>query len=122
MFLMLYHVRHAGMWIHVDNSAVCNAAISALVNVSVKTNQVSEITSDDLDAIVNVMSSHQNVKDIQEKALILLKNLSFSRENIIVMEQNPHLVSVIRSASSTWQTNFEDRVDYLLCVLPATNQ
>ncbi len=109
---------------HAEIPAVCNAALAALCNVSVNadTNQVSEITSDDFDAIVNVMRAHQNVEDIQRKALILLKNLSFSLANIMVMEQNPFLVPLIRSARSTWRIDFEGRVDYLLHVLIAANQ
>jgi len=124
MFLMLYHVRHAGMWIHVDNPAICNAAILALANVSayIDTNQVSEITSDDLDTIVNVMRAHQNVMNLQQNAVIVLKNLSSCRANIIVMEQNPYLVPVICSARARCTPNFQGHVDYLLRVLPASNQ
>ena len=109
---------------HADNAAICNAALATLANVSayVDTNEVSEITSGDLDAIVNAMRAHQNVEGIQRKSLILLKNFSFSRANIMVMEQNPCLVPLIRSARSTWQIDFEGRVDYLLHVLFAVNQ
>ena len=107
------------MWMHTEISAVCDIALAALCNVSVNvdTNQVSEITSYDLDAIVNATRAHQNFKDIQQKALILLKNLTFSCSNIMVMEQNPFLVPLIRSARSTWQIDFEGRVNYLLYVL-----
>jgi hypothetical protein len=112
------------MWMHAENPTVCDIALAALCNVSVNvdTNQVSEITSDDLDAIVNAMRAHQNVEGIQRKSLILLKNFSFSRSNIMVMEQNPCLVPLIRSARSTWQIDFEGRVHYLLHVLFAVNQ
>ena len=128
MFLILSHVRHAGMWIHADNPAVSYAAISALLNVSAysETNQVLEIRRDDLDAIVNAMRAHQNAKGVQQKALTLLMNLTVSRDNIIVMEQNPYLVPLIRLARSKWQTTFEEQttghVNHLLRVLPASNQ
>ena len=109
---------------HSENPSLCDIALAALCNVSVNvdTNRVSEITSEDLDTIVNVMRAHHDVESIQQKALILLKNLTFSRANVMVMEQNPFLVPLILSARSTWQENFESRVNYLLLVLPARNQ
>lgn len=114
--------RHLGMWMHAEIPAICDIALAALCNVSVnvETNQVSEITSDDLEAIVNVMRVHQDVKSIQQKALILLKNLTFSRVNIIVMEQNPFLVPLLLSVKSKWRHTFESRVDYLLLILPSS--
>ena len=105
---------------HADNAAICNAALATLANVSayVDTNEVSEITSSDLDAIVNAMRAHQNV---QQKAVILLKNLSLCRANIMVMERNPLLVPLIHMARSTWGSSFQGRADDLLRVLPASN-
>jgi hypothetical protein len=123
-FLFFPIVRHSGIWIHADNSAVCNVAMSALVNVSayVDRNLVSEIASGDLDSIVNAMRNHQNTKSIQQNALIVLKNLSSCRANLIIMKQNPFLVPLIHSAKSTWRTNFQGRADDLLRVLPVLRE
>jgi len=109
--------------VHADNAAICNAALATLANVSayVDTNEVSEITSGDLDAIVNAMRAHQNVQNVQQKAVILLKNLSLCPANIMVMERNPLLVPLIRTARSTWGRSFQGRADDLLRVLPASN-
>ncbi len=113
--------RHAGMWLHADNASVCNAALSALVNVSayVDRNRVSEIASSELDAIVNAMRNHQSIKSIQQNALIVLKKLSLCRANVMVMDQNPFIVPLINSAKSTCPT-LQGRADELLRVLSAT--
>lgn len=122
--------------------------------MSIDTNEVSEITRDDLDAVVNATRSHQNVKVVQENAsklfiendndnsnvvltrcllttdnslslslsVILLRNFTFSRTNIMVMEQNPFIVPLVRSAMSKHNDHFQGRADDLLRVLPAPNQ
>ncbi|KAL7543232.1 hypothetical protein ACHAXR_012523 [Thalassiosira sp. AJA248-18] len=112
------------MWLHSGNSTVSNAALCALCNMSVnvETNEVSEIMDGDLEAIVNAMRTHQTVRAIQENAIILLRNFTFSRTNIMVLEQNPFLVPLIRSAMSNFNDHFGNRADNLLCVLPALNQ
>ncbi|KAL7543729.1 hypothetical protein ACHAXR_013251 [Thalassiosira sp. AJA248-18] len=112
------------MWLHSGNSSVCKAALAALCNISVNvdTNEVAEITSEDLDAIVHIMRTHQSVKAVQESAIILLRNFTFSRTNVIVLEQNPFLTALVRSAMSTFNDHFHGRADDLLRVLPAFNQ
>ncbi len=105
----------AGMLMHADNAAVCNTALSALVNVSayVDRNLVLEIASGELDAIVNAMRNHQSSKSIQQNAVIVLKSLASCRANVRVMEQNQYLVPMIYSAKSTWRT-LQGRADELL--------
>ncbi|KAL9182983.1 hypothetical protein ACHAXT_004262 [Thalassiosira profunda] len=112
------------LWMHSGNAAICKAALAALCNISVNvdTNEVSEITSDDLEAIVNAMRTHRAARGVQESAIILLRNFTFSSTNIMVMEQNPFLVPLIRSAMSTFNDHFQGRAEDLLRVLPALGQ
>ena len=109
---------------HSGNAAICKAALAALCNISVNvdTNEVSEITSDDLEAIVNAMRTHRAARGVQESAIILLRNFTFSSTNIMVMEQNPFLAPLIRSAMSTFNDHFQGRAEDLLRVLPALGQ
>ena len=95
------------MWMHSNNPNVCNAALTALCNmcVNVVTNQVLEITSEEVDVIVNTMRNHQTVREVQESSIILLRNFSFSRTNLSVMERNQFLVPLIRSGPSNVASN-----------------
>ena len=104
---------------HADKAAVCNEALAALANIVYDENVVLEITSGDLDAVVNAMRAHQNVQNVQQNAIIVLKSLSLCRANIIVMERNPLLVPLIRTARSACGSSFQDHVNDLLRVLPA---
>ena len=106
---------------HSNNPNVCNAALTALCNmcVNVVTNQVLEITSEEVDVIVNTMRNHQTVREVQESSIILLRNFSFSRTNLSVMERNQFLVPLIRSAMSYFNDNFSRRGDDLLRALPS---
>ncbi len=109
----------SGMWFHSDDSAICDSALSALCNVSVdiQKDEVSDITSDDLDAIVNAMRAHRNVQIIQKRAMILLRNFTFSQSNIEVMAQNKYLVPLIYSAMSIHNDHFQGRAqDLLRCI------
>ena len=109
-----------GMWLHSENSSVCKAALAALCNISVNvdSNQVCEITSEDLDSVVQVMRVHQTVKAVQESAIILLRNFTFSPANVLVLEQSPFLASLVKSAMSTHNDHFQGRAEDLLRVLP----
>ena len=104
---------------HADKAAVCNEALAVLANIVYDENVVLEITSGDLDAVVNAMRAHQNVQNVQQNAIIVLKSLSLCRANIIVMERNPLLVPLIRTARSACGSSFQDHVNDLLRVLPA---
>ena len=109
----------SGMWFHSDDSAICDSALSALCNVSVdiQKDEVSDITSDDLDAIVNAMRAHRNVQIIQKRAMILLRNFTFSQSNIEVMAQNKYLVPSIYSAMSIHNDHYQGRAqDLLRCI------
>ena len=103
---------------------MCKVALAALCNISVNvdTNEVSEITSEDLHAVISVMRLHSSVRDVQEGAIILLRNFTFSRPNLAVMEQNSSLVALVRTAMSTFNSSFEGRADDLLRVLPSIGQ
>ena len=109
------------MWLHSTNSTVCKAALAALCNISVNvdTNEVSDITRDDLDTVVFAMRAHARVRPVQESAIILLRNFTFSHSNVAVMEQNRYVVPLVRSAMSTFNDHFNGRADDLLRVLPA---
>jgi len=108
------------IWMHGENASVCKAALSALCNVSVNvdTNEVSEISSADLDAVVYVMRTHSSVREVQESAIILLRNFTFSHTNLDVMGRNRYLVPLVRSAMSNHNTHYQGRADDLLRVLP----
>ena len=109
---------------HSENPAVCNVALSALCNVSVdiEKDEVSDITSDDLDAIVNAMRAHRNVQVIQKRAMILLRNFTFSQRNIAVMAQNNYLVPLIYLAMWIHNDHFQGRAQDLLRILPPLNR
>ena len=107
---------------HTDKVAVCNEALAALANIMYDENVVLEITGGDLDAVVNAVRAHQNVQNVQQEVIIVLKSLSLCRANIMVMERNLLLVPLIRTARSTCGSSFQDHVDDLLHVLPASNR
>lgn len=75
-----------------------------------------------LEAIVHTMRTHKDVKGVQESAIILLRNFTFSSTNIMIFEQNPFLVPLIRSAMTTFNDHFNGRADDLLRVLPSLGQ
>ena len=89
------------MWLHSENSSVCKAALAALCNISVNvdSNQVCEITSEDLDSVVQVMRVHQTVKAVQESAIILLRNFTFSPTNVLVLERKYGAFFVVSCSS-----------------------
>ena len=68
------------------------------------------------------MRHHQRDKAVQESAIILLRNFTFSYANVRVLEQNPFIVALIRSAMSNHNDNFQGRADDLLRVLPSLTQ
>jgi len=103
---------------HADNEVVCNATLAALANVSahVDMDQVSEITSDELDAVMNVMRAKKKMKNVQQNAVVVLKNLSTCRANVMVMERNPLRPSLhgevrSRAAPMTCCVFFLHRID-----------
>ncbi len=109
-----------GLWMHSDKQNVCHNALTALCNVSVDVvmDEVSDITSDDLDAVVNAMRAHQSVQVIQKRAMILLRNFTFSQNNIAVMAQNKYLVPLIHLAMANHNDDFQGRAQDLLRILP----
>jgi len=115
---------YACMLLHSENSTVAKAALAALCNVSVNvdTNQVTEITKEDLDAIVLVMRAHQDVKVVQESAIILLRNFTFFSSNVELMAETPFLVNLVRSAMAKHNDLFQGRAEEILRCLPEPGQ
>jgi len=115
---------YACMLLHSENSTVAKAALAALCNVSVNvdTNQVTEITKEDLDAIVLVMRAHQDVKVVQESAIILLRNFTFFSSNVELMAETPFLVNLVRSAMAKHNDLFLGRAEEILRCLPEPGQ
>ena len=115
---------YACMLLHSENSTVAKAALAALCNVSVNvdTNQVTEITKEDLDAIVLVMRAHQDAKVVQESAIILLRNFTFFSGNVELMAETPFLVNLVRSAMAKHNDLFQGRAEEILRCLPEPGQ
>mmetsp|Transcript_27538 Transcript_27538/g.58835 ORF Transcript_27538/g.58835 Transcript_27538/m.58835 type:complete len:1552 (-) Transcript_27538:1946-6601(-) len=112
------------MRLHSEKASVCKAALGALCNicVNVDTNEVSDITRDELDTVVTAMRAHQTIKGVQENAIILLKNFTLSRANVIVLGQEPFLVPLVHLAVFIHNDHFRGQADNLLRVLPALKQ
>ena len=110
------------MWMHSEIAAIQQGALGALCKVSINkaTNQVVQITSEDIDVITNAMRTHLSVKDVQENAIVLLRSFSYNHVNVEIMGQNPHLVELIKNARSHFQLRFH--VDDLLRLLPSDSQ
>ena len=110
------------MWMHSEIAAIQQGALGALTKVSVNktTNQVMQITSEDVDVITNAMRTHLSVKDVQENAIVLLRSLTYNHVNVEIMGQNPHLVELIKNARSHFQLRFH--VDDLLRLLQSESQ
>lgn len=109
------------LWLHLGNATLCKSALAALCNVSVnvESNQVSEITGEDIDAIVHAMRTHLNVKGVQESAIYLLRNYTFSQSNMQVLEGAcPQLTNLIKAAKANHNNHFRGKADELLRVLP----
>jgi len=109
------------MWLHTHNQIVCKAALAALCNISVnvETNEVVEITAEDLNAIVVVMRANQTSKPVQESAIILLRNFTFSRNNVHMLEQYQCIVPLVQAAMSNFNDHFRGRAEDVLRVLPS---
>ena len=111
---------YASMWLHNGNPTLCKAALAALCNISVnvETDEVAEITSDDLEAVVVTMRTHRSIRAVQESAIILLRNFTFSPANIMILGQNQYVIQLIKSAMAHFNDHFDNRADHLLRVLP----
>ena len=117
---LIYHC----MWSHSEVSAVQQSSLAVLSNISVdvESEQVSQITTTDLDAIVNAMRTHWTVKGVQESAIILLRNYAFSPNNFTIMQDNSFLVGLIHAAMAKFNDSFRGRAEDLLRILPSLGQ
>jgi len=112
------------MMMHSDSATVQQGALAALSKISIDqpSNEVLQITPDDLDVVINAMRTHILVKGVQENAIILLRSMSFCAANINVIGQNPFLVGLIKTAMSKFQGSLRVNVEDLLRMLPSDNQ
>jgi len=112
------------MWMHASSATVQQGALSALSKISIDppTNQVFQITSNDLDVLVNTMRTHLDDKCIQENSIVLIRSLAFCPVNVKIMGQNPFLMGLIKSSMSNFQGSLRVNVEVLLRLLPSDNQ
>ena len=112
------------MWLHSENAIIQQAALAALSNISVDvdTNQVSQISRNDLDTIINAMRTHRYVKNVQNSAIILLRNFTFSPSNKLILQEYSNLAALVCTAVSTFNDTFQGRAEDLLHVLPSPIQ
>jgi hypothetical protein len=112
------------MWLHSHNADIQQAALAALVNMSVDLGkeQVSQISYEELDTIIKIMKIHQNINAVQENAMILLKNLSFSPHNCRMLQESRDLVAMIRAAMINFHDTCARNAEVLLKILPADTE
>ncbi|KAL7543676.1 hypothetical protein ACHAWF_007444 [Thalassiosira exigua] len=114
----------SSMWVHAESATIQQGALAALSKISLdqSSNQVMQITPEDLDVVVNAMRTHTYVKGVQENAIILLRSFSFCPTNIHVFRQNPFLEGLIKTAMSKFPGSLRVNVESLLRILPASYQ